>query len=297
MALPKQLKAARCDNSTTASTLDNVIGELETSLADIFGFTLDTDITASPFSLDNSGRITKALIAQRAAGPVGWRMRDTTSGKEVRLVVNGTNFDIDENTGSEGSPSWTNRFRMAIATGAITGAAATSARMGLCPQGDGNTAHFLNGDLGWTTPSGAGTPPSCRVRHTSNQSINNNTLTAVTFTTEDFDTDTMHDNSTNPTRVTITTSGKYLLIGQGTWNGTTAGMMSLYLRKNGNTYIASVSQPFGGSSKDIAQECRTIASLTAGDYIELVALQTSGGALSLLSGADYSPVLNAVKVA
>ncbi len=38
----------------------------------------------------------------------------------------------------------------------VTTANATTSKHGLAPKGDGNSAHFLNGNLGWTTPSGGG---------------------------------------------------------------------------------------------------------------------------------------------
>src|SRR5665647_2000757 len=52
---------------------------------------------------------------------------------------------------------------------------------------------------------GGGTLPTahgCRVKRASGDfSIGTATFTAVAFTAEDFDTDNMHDNSTNPSRI------------------------------------------------------------------------------------------------
>src|SRR3990167_9888588 len=114
LTLPQQLESERITTSDLARLWPDHFTDFEQILAAIFGFTLDTNITESPTSFDNSGRFTKALIRQKAAGPVGWRYLDSTSGKEVRIVVNGTNFDVDENTGTEGTPAWTNRARMPI---------------------------------------------------------------------------------------------------------------------------------------------------------------------------------------
>jgi len=120
MALPNQLKSARMTDATLGVDIDNKVAEIEQALCDIFGFTINTNVTESPTLFDNSGRFTKALLRQLAAGPVGWRFRDSSSGKEFRLVLSGTNVLIDENTGSEGTPTWTNRATMAIATGVWT---------------------------------------------------------------------------------------------------------------------------------------------------------------------------------
>jgi hypothetical protein len=120
MALPQQLKTARMTNSTLGIDIDDRVGDVEKALADILGFTIDTDITESPFSCDNSGRITKALVRFKAAGPVGVRILNSTNSKEFRLVLDGTDVKIDENTGTEAAPTWTNRASMALATGVWT---------------------------------------------------------------------------------------------------------------------------------------------------------------------------------
>jgi len=104
-------------DATTGDMVDNHVGDLEDVICDAFGFTVDVNITESPFSCDNSGRLTKALIRQKAAAPVGLRFYDSTNSKEYRLVLNNTWILIDENTGTESSPVWTTRIKFALATG------------------------------------------------------------------------------------------------------------------------------------------------------------------------------------
>ena len=120
MALPGQLKSARMTDATVGVDIDDNVGDLEQVLCDIFGFTVDVNVTESPTNFDNSGRFTKALLRQKAAGPVGWRLLDSTSGKEFRLVMNDVNVLIDENTGTEAVPVWTNRATMVLGTGVWT---------------------------------------------------------------------------------------------------------------------------------------------------------------------------------
>lgn len=55
--------------------------------------------------------------------------------------------------------------------------------------------------------------PACRVYNNANISIPNATYTALQFNSEDFDTDNMHDNTTNNTRLTCKTAGIYLITG------------------------------------------------------------------------------------
>jgi hypothetical protein len=119
MALPQQLKSARMTNSTLGIDIDNRVGDIEKALCDIFGFTVDTDITEAPLLFDNSGRIVKALPRLKAAGPVGARFLDSTSAKEFRLCLDGVNIKFDENTGTEAVPVWTNRAYMAVTSGVM----------------------------------------------------------------------------------------------------------------------------------------------------------------------------------
>ena len=88
------LKTARLSANDLVSNFPKVEGKLEEDLASIFGFTPDVDITTSPFSLDNSGRITRDLIKSVAtdtlnpgSGParvisgIGMLIRNTTNGQ------------------------------------------------------------------------------------------------------------------------------------------------------------------------------------------------------------------------
>jgi len=120
MALPQQLKSARMTDATTGNLIDNHVGDLEKALCDIFGITVDVNVTETPLDLDNSGRITKQLLRLAAAAPMGIRFRDTTNGKEFRLSLNNNSITIDHNTGSEGTPTWTNRLTISLTTGLPT---------------------------------------------------------------------------------------------------------------------------------------------------------------------------------
>jgi hypothetical protein len=60
-------------------------------------------------------------------------------------------------------------------------------------------------------------PPRCDLRQTAAQSIGNGAWTALTFTTEDADTDSMHDTVTNTDRITVQTAGWYRLTGSASW--------------------------------------------------------------------------------
>jgi hypothetical protein len=121
-----QFKTARISGASEAGDMPANLATLELAIANAFGIPLDTTITDSGTNVSEAGIMEKALLRQKAAGPVGIRFRDSTSSKEFRFVLSGTNILIDENTGTEGTPAWTNRFTMAIATGTLTVAGAAA---------------------------------------------------------------------------------------------------------------------------------------------------------------------------
>lgn len=301
MALPQQLKVspARILSSDLGNTIPTKLGNLESALCDIFGFTANTNITASAMTFDNSGNITKALVQHSAAGPVGWRFRNTDNNKEMRIVVNGTNLDFDQNDdgagGTEAIPVWVNRFRIALATGALTGTTFSSARSGLAPASDGSASKYLNGAGSYTVPA-APTPTSCRIRHSTTQSIPTSTFTALTFDTEDWDTGSMHAGG-NPTRITFPTAGKYLVTGEVIMQVTTgACSLDIWQNSSGGTTVVGRGYALASGSVNACPNVTALVNAAANDYVELLVWQNSGSSAPTFQANSYSPVFSAYKI-
>jgi len=125
-------------------------------------------------------------------------------------------------------------------------------------------------------------------------SIPNSSLTAISFNAENFDTDSYHESVTHPTRLTVPGAGEYLVGGGVLWAANGTGWRSLRVRVNGTTDIVNegIDSPSGADA--IGQPLSTLVSLSAADYLELIAFQTSGGSLNIFgegtSGVGYSPV-------
>lgn len=131
--------------------------------------------------------------------------------------------------------------------------------------------------------------PCARVRHSANQSIASGGMAKVlTFNTEDYDTDSIHDNGVAPSRLTCQTAGLYLIIGQAEWQSNTSGRRALVIRLNGTTYIAISDDIASGPNGQVVM---TTWLLGVGDYIELMAFQDSGTNLNVIGGQAHSPVL------
>lgn len=131
-------------------------------------------------------------------------------------------------------------------------------------------------------------PPSCRVRNSADISIPNNTLTVLTFNAERFDTDGMHSTSVNTGRITFATAGKYIIGGDIEWVGNVTNVRLIGIRLNGATIIAYADQ-INSDTAVLRQSVVTLYQFAAGDYVELLAYQNSGGALTVSALGNYSP--------
>lgn len=127
----------------------------------------------------------------------------------------------------------------------------------------------------------------CSAYRTTNLSIDNETFTAVTLPDgENFDTDTMHSTASNTSRITVPATGYYLITAscQFAVNGT--GIRAFNFRKNGTTDVTTgmagwTADPTIGATYGNSVNGSVVASLAASDYVELMAYQSSGGALNV----------------
>lgn len=138
-------------------------------------------------------------------------------------------------------------------------------------------------------------PPACRAYRTTTQSITSGTWTSLALNAERFDTDTMHDNVTNSSRLTIKTAGLYVVTGNVYWASSAAGNQRLTrLYVNNATEICVASSPVSAALPQPAQVVSTIYKFAVNDYVELFVYQDSGGALNVQNVANWSPELSAV---
>lgn len=135
-----------------------------------------------------------------------------------------------------------------------------------------------------------------RVYNDANISLTNATLTALTFNTEQWDTDTMHSTVSNTGRLTATTAGYYVITGAVLFAANATGKRLLRIRLNGTTTIAEVQDTNAGGVETLSLIIGTQYNLAATEYVEFLAYQDSGGALNVLDGSLNSPEFAMVKV-
>lgn len=130
----------------------------------------------------------------------------------------------------------------------------------------------------------------CLLRLSSNQSLANATFTAISWDAEDSDPDSMHDNSTNPTRITVPTAGIWLVTANVVFQNNGNGQRQVFVKVNG-TIQAGVSYVERTSGNQNGVVYTRLLSLSANDYIEVWAYQDTGGSLNALGGAATSSTL------
>jgi hypothetical protein len=131
----------------------------------------------------------------------------------------------------------------------------------------------------WTAPSAS--LVGCSLYSTTTQSIANDTATAVLFDSEEWDTDAFHSTVTNTTRITIPSGkdGKYSIEAQITFAANATGNRQARIRKNNSIVLTGI-QYASNPSFGFYATLSGVLSLTAGDYLELFILQSSGGSLN-----------------
>lgn len=113
-------------------------------------------------------------------------------------------------------------------------------------------------------------------------SVANATLTAIPLDAESFDSDALHDNATNNSRIVLNKVGVWLVQGQISYGGSTTGQRQARISVNGvqNAYQNLPS----GAGQNPVQVSTVVRATVVTDYAELSAFQDSGAANNLGTG-------------
>lgn len=146
-----------------------------------------------------------------------------------------------------------------------------------------------DGSLGTTEFSSS--IPAAHVLHSTTQSIADSTNTTLAFDTEQYDTANTHDNSTNNSRLIAPVTGIYALNAFVQWQpgAGSAGTRVVTISKNGGPRLGANGgfAVTGGGSESTT--VTPIVRLEAGEYVEAIVYQTSGGSVDVnASDAELS---------
>lgn len=126
----------------------------------------------------------------------------------------------------------------------------------------------------------------CILRKSADQTIGTGSITAVTWDTEDADTQSYHSTSSNTDRITVPKAGNYLFTYHAAFAANTTGQRYFWLAKNGGASDRRGYQLTSASSGDVtAATGALIINLAINDYINMQVYQNSGGNLALNGGA------------
>jgi hypothetical protein len=126
--------------------------------------------------------------------------------------------------------------------------------------------------------------PVAELRQTVAQSLATGASTAVTMDTEDVDTDNGHSTVTNTSRYTGQTAGRFQCSGKVGFAANAAGVRVVWLSKSGTAINGSGVEEITNTVAAAVTLLPTATMTTflngSTDYLEVFALQTSGGALN-----------------
>ena len=118
--------------------------------------------------------------------------------------------------------------------------------------------------------------------------VSDATPTIVGYDTEDHDTNTLHDNVVNNSRLTCLIRGVYEISAFAVWQNSAVGHRIIRIKKNGGASIRdSVIMPVT-TGITTYHLLTTIHRLAYGDYLEMEVEHTAGGNLDLQAGAANS---------
>lgn len=153
---------------------------------------------------------------------------------------------------------------------------------------------FAEGQWRMTTYSGhiAANFRGALVYRSSNQSIPNNVNTAMTFDSEEYDTDDIHSTVTNTDRLTVPTGvTKVKLSGLVRWDNNVVGYRAAQITKGSSIFVGYGADfrntVTAGTTVTTNNPFTSVVNTSGGDFFRLNVIQTSGGALDA-QGANNS---------
>lgn len=145
----------------------------------------------------------------------------------------------------------------------------------------------------------ASTATGATAYNNADQTVTSGSTLYVALNSEYWDTDVIHDNSTNNSRLTCKTAGKYLVIAKIRFasNGSTGTRQVNIYSNAAHNIIAAQHVHSASTSVACNLECSCINDMAVNDYVEMTAFQDSGANCTLTYSPYWSPVFQMIRIA
>jgi uncharacterized protein YjlB len=118
-----------------------------------------------------------------------------------------------------------------------------------------------------------------------NQSIANSTSTAITWDQETYDSDNLHDNATNNSRMTVPAGVTHVRLDASiTFAVHGTGYRTVYFYKNGTTIVSRIQIDPSATADTMMSLSSQVLEVVEGDYFEVWVKHTRGAALNVNTG-------------
>ena len=124
----------------------------------------------------------------------------------------------------------------------------------------------------------------CRAYHNTTQTIAHVTSTNFSLNAERYDTDNNHDTSSNNSRLTCKTAGKYIIVGNIEYGADIGDVRALEIYLNGETligYLTTNAYNLSTAGFPIRMVVASIWNLVVNDWVELRGYQNSGSTITI----------------
>jgi len=128
-------------------------------------------------------------------------------------------------------------------------------------------------------------PPMCRVKQTTGQVVYDAANATLAFDAEDFDTDGMHDNATDNSRITIKTAGVYLVIASVRYTAGVSDDTRISILNNGGNVGIDERGPNNTRS---GQQVMGYYDLAVSDYLEAQVYQNNSANTARTTDTPYT---------
>jgi len=132
---------------------------------------------------------------------------------------------------------------------------------------------YVRKDGAWVTLD------KCKAARSTAQTISTSTDTRIAFTSEYYDTNTMHDNSTNNTRITIKKAGYYVVSSYVVYAANATGIRSTQIWINGGSSSINTNNAVSAGGHQVGLTDQFL--LAVNDYVECNVYHSSGGNLDV----------------